>query len=137
MHTQRRASSWLALAAILLYGIAPLLAAVRPAQSAPVACVAEAVHTCSCRVGPHAAAACCCGAPAKGSDCGIAKLPCDAETGPEAVLALGQQFLDLPRRPQVIPPHRRHPSRTWRDPEPTRALAREITPPPPRRLNRS
>jgi hypothetical protein len=96
MSLKRRTTGWLALLAVLIYGLAPFFAGLRPAGAAPLVCLTGEVHSCSCRLDPHTAQECCCGEGESGKSCSVSRMPCDAGSAPEAAFPAPANPLQLP-----------------------------------------
>lgn len=77
MTNKRRWATWLAMLAILLYGIGPVLAAGRVARESRGACASQPA-ACCCRPAERTTGKCCCRAEGDGK----AGAPCQVRRGP-------------------------------------------------------
>jgi hypothetical protein len=78
MLRRRRITSWLALWAVVLYGLVPEFAVFLGQSVVPASCLTGAAHGCSCTPRTQLLNACCCkDAGAARADCQLASLPCD------------------------------------------------------------
>ncbi|HEU4753311.1 MAG TPA: hypothetical protein VFU47_09410 [Armatimonadota bacterium] len=111
MTQRRRKTGWLALLALIAYALAPLLAACAPGYAAPAVCLVNAVHSCSCRVGPHAPGDCCCDEKPAPPTSQVGKLPCDGGPSEDGSLWTAAHPLALaaPASGTITPAPRRAP----------------------------
>lgn len=87
MRTSRGGITWIALLAVIFYGLAPALASLTARGATPVTCLATEVHTCSCKVDVHAKDACCCShGPSGGNGQTVKRLPCSGEPAADGSL---------------------------------------------------
>jgi hypothetical protein len=132
MHRLRRSTLFLALLAVVLYGITPAFAALQAARSA-AGCAPGAVHRCACRVDPHAGKECCCSHDGGGSGptSGLERFRCGG-AGPEGLLRTAANPLSLPTLALVRPAGLRADRVSSPVAPALRSGAPRLTTPPPR-----
>src|SRR5687768_351638 len=101
MRRGRQRVVWLALAAVVLYGLAPAGALAALRSGAPAACDARAEHACACQAAPGAAGACCC-APGAAS-CRLGSAPCGGSPSVGSVLWTAAHPLSFPAPAGLAP----------------------------------
>lgn len=106
MNPWRHKTGWIALVAVLLYGLAPALAAFRPGVKAPVQCSTrpQEEHRCACRMDPHTAGECCCKPEQAEGGCRLTATPCEEpQPGALAPLWTSSHPLPLPEAGPRVP----------------------------------
>lgn len=96
MSRWRGRTSWLALLAVVFYGLTPLLVPLAGRASAPLACAASPVRNCCCSADIQAKGQCCCSKSSAGESCKLKRIPCDGGTAPDGTPWSAIHPLELP-----------------------------------------